>query len=35
MKLTAASNLVDLYQALGGDTFTEPPPIKPQGRLFG
>jgi multidrug efflux system outer membrane protein len=35
MKLTAASNLVDLYQALGGDTFTEPPPTKPRDRLFG
>lgn len=29
MKLTAAQNLVDLYQSLGGDSLLEPPPAKP------
>ncbi|HWU93298.1 MAG TPA: efflux transporter outer membrane subunit [Sphingomicrobium sp.] len=29
MKLTAAQNLVDLYQSLGGDSLLDPPPAKP------
>lgn len=29
MKLTAAENLVDLYQSLGGDSLLDPPPSKP------
>ena len=28
-KLTAAQNLVDLYQSIGGDSLLEPPPAKP------
>ncbi|MBV9527417.1 efflux transporter outer membrane subunit [Sphingomonas sp.] len=35
MKLTAAENLVTLYQALGGDSLLDPSPVKPQDRLFG
>jgi len=29
MKLTAAQNLVDLYQSVGGDSLLDPPPAKP------
>jgi outer membrane protein, multidrug efflux system len=32
-KLTAAQNLVDLYQSLGGDSLLDPPPVKPQDRF--
>lgn len=35
MKLTAAENLVNLYQALGGDSLLDAPPTKPSDRLLG